>query len=171
MSWGLCHLPSALMKKWLKEERLLYFCLRFLRRGVSLSQQRSHGSRSMKQSGSRESSSSYPQTGSREAEWEHTSSKNASPPEGSLTFLTAPLLKFKHMTPPGKHFMLKLQQLGAWDRLGIQQKWGEISGDLCLKISSSEDKTENQVFQEGCFIVYQRFQPMIQPRNYQSYKY
>lgn len=45
----------------------------------------------MKPSGSRESSSSYPQTGSREAEREHTSSKKASPPEGSLTFLTAPL--------------------------------------------------------------------------------
>lgn len=34
MSWGLCHLPSALMKKWLKGERLLYFCLEFLRRGL-----------------------------------------------------------------------------------------------------------------------------------------
>lgn len=45
----------------------------------------------MKQSGSRESPSSYPQTGSREAEREHTFPSKASPPKGSLTFLTAPL--------------------------------------------------------------------------------
>lgn len=103
----------------------------------------------MKPSGSRESSSSYPQTGSREAEREHTSSKKASPPEGPLTFLTAPLdwkCKVQTHDTSREAFHAQIATVGAWDRLGIQQKWGEISGDLCLKKSRSEDKTENQVF-------------------------
>lgn len=83
----------------------------------------------------------------------------ASPPEGSLTFLTV-LLDWKcnvqtHGTSGGA-FHAQIATVGVlrqtWNTTKVGKK---ISGDLLSKKSRSEDKTENQVFQEGCFILYQ----------------